>query len=379
MRKEGDELLEKKALDNPPTPDEVREMAKYLGVDYREEFGLLEIAKAAVNAPLPEEWENYEDEDAEMYYFNKVTKKAAENHPLDGFFIEVIRQRRAELAEGHEVPVEPGVSEFWTVTDETTPYPWMEFVDRNTGGLYYYNFKQDAICHYHPCHLIRHQIRTAAAIRIESLWRGFFIRFTHQQLVMALAATDIQRMWKGYSARKKYQEQKNREAVEAATKLQAMWRGHTIRTGNTRKKEGISATKIQAKWRSAVERQKVKRMAEKPSLPPIARSELHRTPMLPTLGIANALARVQTLSAIAADGKIPREDPLESVDADGEPVLFSWMREPKAPMEWPPFGQEAAEELEAPEEGKKKKKGKKGGKKKGGDKSPKKERPKRKK
>lgn len=33
MRKEGDQLLEDKAVHNPPTPEETREMAKYFGID----------------------------------------------------------------------------------------------------------------------------------------------------------------------------------------------------------------------------------------------------------------------------------------------------------------------------------------------------------
>jgi len=37
MRKEGEQLLEEKASRSPPTPEETREMARYLDVDCRAE------------------------------------------------------------------------------------------------------------------------------------------------------------------------------------------------------------------------------------------------------------------------------------------------------------------------------------------------------
>ena len=57
MHKEGGEVLESKAKESPPTPDE---MAQYLGIDPREECMLMRIPQAVVNAPLPLHWEEYE-------------------------------------------------------------------------------------------------------------------------------------------------------------------------------------------------------------------------------------------------------------------------------------------------------------------------------
>lgn len=304
-------------------------MAKYLGIDYQNEFGLLEIAKAAVNAPLPPEWENYEDENGEIYYYNKVSKQHVENHPLDGFFIEVVRQRRAELLGGHELPAEPGIPDFWTITDEHTPFPWMEFVDRHTGGLYYYNFVQDAICHYHPCHLIRHLLRSQAAVRIQALWRGFYVRWSHEQLVMKLAATDIQRMWRGHKARERVTTLRNADKVTVATTIQKLWRGHRVRMDRFMKVQNINATKIQATWRAYIERRRVWRDAQQPVLPKIMRSPLYQTLVTPMLSIAPAMACVQQLSSDFLQMRIPRDGPLESVDKNGDPISFWWMRIPE--------------------------------------------------
>lgn len=68
------------------------------GVDTKAELDLLEIAKAAVNAPLPPEWEEYEDDSGEVLFFNVVSKKTSEHHPLDAYFLELVRQRRAVRA-----------------------------------------------------------------------------------------------------------------------------------------------------------------------------------------------------------------------------------------------------------------------------------------
>lgn len=59
------------------------------------------IAKAAVNAPLPPEWDEFEDDDGEVYFVSKITKKTSEHHPLDGYFFELINQKRFELADLH--------------------------------------------------------------------------------------------------------------------------------------------------------------------------------------------------------------------------------------------------------------------------------------
>lgn len=58
----------------------------------------MEIAKAAVNAPLPPEWEEFEDDSGEVLFYNAITKKTSEHHPLDAYFLELVRQRRAVRA-----------------------------------------------------------------------------------------------------------------------------------------------------------------------------------------------------------------------------------------------------------------------------------------
>lgn len=79
MRKIGFNLLERKMQEHPPTPAETREMAKYYGVNLYEEWSIVPFVKLTVNAPLPPEWEEFEEEDGSNCYVhvktgNKSTK-----------------------------------------------------------------------------------------------------------------------------------------------------------------------------------------------------------------------------------------------------------------------------------------------------------------
>ena len=64
VQKMGDSFLEDRAKSSAVrrfvTPNEVRDMASYLGVDPLHEFNLLHIAYAAVLAPLPGNWLEFE-------------------------------------------------------------------------------------------------------------------------------------------------------------------------------------------------------------------------------------------------------------------------------------------------------------------------------
>lgn len=51
-----------------------------------------------MNAPLPPEWEEYEDDSGEVLFYNAITKKTSEHHPLDAYFLELVRQRRGVRA-----------------------------------------------------------------------------------------------------------------------------------------------------------------------------------------------------------------------------------------------------------------------------------------
>ena len=73
MRKIGYNVLERKMKEHPPTPAEVREMAKYYGVNLYEEWGIVPFVKLTVNAPLPPEWEEYEEDDGSNCYVHLKT------------------------------------------------------------------------------------------------------------------------------------------------------------------------------------------------------------------------------------------------------------------------------------------------------------------
>lgn len=252
MRKEGDQLLEDKALQNPPTPEETREMAKYFGIETREEVYLVPIAKAAVNAPLPPEWEEYEDDDGEVYFVSKITKKTSEHHPLDGYFIELINQKRIEL-HGMQPPAYP-ISEFHLLDYSFVPYPWMEFVDLKTLQPYWYNFKDNIATYNHPCDLVKDVLRNNAVLKLQAWYRGYTVRKINRQLVEHLAATSIQKIFRGHHQRGEFDVLKGRRQEEAATMIQSIWRGSRQRQEDVDLKVHSAAKMIQARWRGTLSR-----------------------------------------------------------------------------------------------------------------------------
>lgn len=258
MRKDGDALLESKARESPPSPEEVREMAKYFGVLAKDEVELMDVAKAAVNAPLPPEWEEYEDDDGEVYYYNKLTTKTSEHHPLDGYFLELVRQRRAELRQRKREDRDHKLSDYELFDHSFVPLPWMEFTDPKTGRLFYYDFTVNETCYQHPSDLIRAKLRLLAVVRMQSYCRGNIVRRANKRLVEYLAATMIQRHYRGYKTRKGMAKAMPNPMDEAATRIQAAFRGKASRTQAQRSKEETAALLIQAYWRGALERKRIR-------------------------------------------------------------------------------------------------------------------------
>jgi len=110
----------------PPTPDEVRAMAEFLGVDPLDEFPLLNLAYEAVAAPLPGRWIELADLD-EAQYFEKDTANLKTTHPADSaIFEELERSRSAASGYSRDRP-----------RDEAAY--WMHFHDADGKG-YYYNW-----------------------------------------------------------------------------------------------------------------------------------------------------------------------------------------------------------------------------------------------
>mmetsp|Transcript_24828 Transcript_24828/g.54095 ORF Transcript_24828/g.54095 Transcript_24828/m.54095 type:complete len:509 (-) Transcript_24828:41-1567(-) len=251
MRKEGDQLLEEKAKANPPTPQETREMAKYFGINPKEEIYLMPIAKAAVNAPLPPEWEEFEDDDGEVYFISKITKKTSEHHPLDGYFFELINQKRIEL-HGTENPIYP-IKEYHLLDHSFVPYPWMEFVDvkgRGQGLPFWYNFQDNLTTYTHPCELIKDVMRTEAALVLQAWFRGQQVREANRRLVEHLAATSIQKIFRGHAYRQERKREREKLEEGAALVIQKNYRGFSQRLDNVRRKQFWAAVMIQAVWRT---------------------------------------------------------------------------------------------------------------------------------
>mmetsp|Transcript_28420 Transcript_28420/g.47719 ORF Transcript_28420/g.47719 Transcript_28420/m.47719 type:complete len:493 (+) Transcript_28420:564-2042(+) len=261
MRKEGDQLLEEKAKANPPTPQETREMAKYFGINPREEIYLMPIAKAAVNAPIPPEWEEFEDDDGEVYFINKITKKTNEHHPLDGYFFELVNQKRVELL-GMEIPVYP-MKEYALLDHSFVPYPWLEFVDvkgRGAGLAFFYNFRDNLTTYEHPCELIKDVLRTEAALRLQAWFRGQQVREANRALVEQLAATSIQKIFRGHVFRQEKKRLKDKQENAATLIIQRCWRGSHQRNTNVILKRQRAATVIQSIYRTRLVHKTIKRV-----------------------------------------------------------------------------------------------------------------------
>ena len=80
------------------TPNEVRDMSTYLGVDPLSEFSLLHIARAAVLAPLPSNWLEFEDEDGNPYYYDRNTLRVTYRHPADEKYFKQVADERARMS-----------------------------------------------------------------------------------------------------------------------------------------------------------------------------------------------------------------------------------------------------------------------------------------
>eukprot|EP00227_Mantoniella_beaufortii_P003457 CAMPEP_0197608380 /NCGR_PEP_ID=MMETSP1326-20131121/48950_1 /TAXON_ID=1155430 /ORGANISM="Genus nov. species nov., Strain RCC2288" /LENGTH=442 /DNA_ID=CAMNT_0043176573 /DNA_START=275 /DNA_END=1600 /DNA_ORIENTATION=+ len=258
MRKEGEQLLEEKASRSPPTPEETREMARYFGIDTKTELDLLEIAKAAVNAPLPPEWEEYEDDSGEVLFCNIISKKTSEHHPLDAYFLELVRQRRSATAAATAAnggkPMESGretfgVTDFWQLNEQYIPYPWMEFVHPKNGQLYFYNFKDNVAAYCHPVHLIREQLKVAAAVGVQKVFRGWKARKDSVSAEFHAAASKIQRVFRGKKGRDGVQGMVHEKLVKAAKRIQRGWRSKVARGEEDLREQIVAAKVIQNRFK----------------------------------------------------------------------------------------------------------------------------------
>lgn len=65
-------------------------------MDIEKDKEFLYIAKQGLDAPIPEPWEAYQDEEGEIYFVNTENADRTYDHPLDGHFKEMFLKAKAE-------------------------------------------------------------------------------------------------------------------------------------------------------------------------------------------------------------------------------------------------------------------------------------------
>eukprot|EP00210_Caulerpa_lentillifera_P007215 g6902.t1 len=75
--------------DEPPSPEEVKEFAAYLGMDVKLDERWFFIAEWAMTAPLPIPWTVHLDSSGGEYFHNPETKASQYEHPMDAKYKEL--------------------------------------------------------------------------------------------------------------------------------------------------------------------------------------------------------------------------------------------------------------------------------------------------
>lgn len=95
----------------------VVEYARYLGIEPHEDASLMYIAREAVVAQLPPDWEEHTDDDGNTFYFNEKEDRSMWEHPCDAHYRGLVLQVRQavqpskqEAAGAQDVPLEVSAS-----------------------------------------------------------------------------------------------------------------------------------------------------------------------------------------------------------------------------------------------------------------------------
>ena len=132
-----------------------------------------------MNAPLPPDWDEFEDEDGEVYYHNKLTDRIAHTHPLDGYFLELVRERRRQAGLSPEAAAGPSYSfrHYHRLNPDSPLGPeWVEYLDGSTGAVYWYNHQENLTSFFHPTRLVKLELAKKAVVLIQSCVRGLLAR-----------------------------------------------------------------------------------------------------------------------------------------------------------------------------------------------------------
>ncbi|CAM9911032.1 unnamed protein product, partial [Phaeothamnion confervicola] len=99
----GDSIILEEEIDPNyvPTTEEVREYAKWLGMDLEKDTDLFWIAREGLKAPLPENWKPCKTVDTdEIYYFNFATGESTWDHPCDEYYRKLYeKEERTKVTE----------------------------------------------------------------------------------------------------------------------------------------------------------------------------------------------------------------------------------------------------------------------------------------
>lgn len=256
MRKIGFNLLERKMQEHPPSPAETREMAKYYGVNLHEEWSIIPFVKLTVNAPLPPEWEEFEEDDGSNCYVHVKTGNKSTKHPLDGYFLEIIKQKRAEAAEagdGEKSKLKIDFAKYSSYNDSTIPEPWVEFFDKQLGKKYYFNFIANERTYNHPSSIMKADVLQDASTLIQACARSWITRKRRAEEKMSKSARVIQRSWTARQKRKEGKKileiMKYRDNTPQIILIQRNFKKHLIAKKEVEKKEEKAAVFIQSHWR----------------------------------------------------------------------------------------------------------------------------------
>eukprot|EP00899_Mesostigma_viride_P011037 jgi/Mesvir1/19935/Mv13201-RA.4 len=260
-----------------PEPQEVRDMADYLGIDPVTEGPLLWVARQSVQLALPLGFEERVDENHNTYYFNITTEEVVAKHPVDAVIRHILTQQRAQarvrqnaVAAGLLVEADPGVGEdrqggggggeagvggkrrkkrVGPGRYEINPNMnhWMPFLDKG-GTLFYVHFGLREQTRFPPWDLTFQ----GAARRIQRAWRRMKLRRARK----AAAILTIQGAYRLHRIRKKL---RARQAERAAIRIQSAYRRHLARKLLRLKKwQHKAATAIQRSYRRHLARRRAR-------------------------------------------------------------------------------------------------------------------------
>ena len=73
-------------------------------MDLEQDKDFFFIAQEGLKAPVPEQWQAYQDENDEMFYVNSVTKQRMTDHPLDEHYKQKFLRLKAEKEGRQYIP-----------------------------------------------------------------------------------------------------------------------------------------------------------------------------------------------------------------------------------------------------------------------------------